>query len=57
MDDVLFGIAQERALDYLANVYDRRVFPDAAAIEGLKAFDEALPDSPQDALRTIKLLD
>jgi glutamate/tyrosine decarboxylase-like PLP-dependent enzyme len=57
MDDVLFGIAQERALEYLADVYDRRVFPGATAIAGLRAFDEALPDTPQDALRTIKLLD
>jgi glutamate/tyrosine decarboxylase-like PLP-dependent enzyme len=57
MDDVLFGIAQERALDYLATIYDRRVFPDDAALAGLKAFDETLPDTPRDALGTIKLLD
>jgi glutamate/tyrosine decarboxylase-like PLP-dependent enzyme len=57
MDDVLFGDAQERALAYLARACERRVFPDAAAIEGLAAFDEALPDGPRDALATIRLLD
>ena len=57
MDDVLFDIAQERALDYLAKIHDRRVFPDTAAIAGLAAFDEPLPDSPVDALDTIRLLD
>jgi glutamate/tyrosine decarboxylase-like PLP-dependent enzyme len=57
MDDVLFGDAQERALAYLSRVWDRRVFPDAAAIQGLDAFDEPLPDEPRDALATIRLLD
>jgi glutamate/tyrosine decarboxylase-like PLP-dependent enzyme len=57
MDDVLFDIAQERALAYLAGICDRRVFPDAAAIAGLEAFEEALPDTPRDALGTVRLLD
>lgn len=57
MDEVLYDIAQERALDYLAKVYDRRVFPDAAGLAGLAAFDEPLPDEPVDALKTIQLLD
>lgn len=56
MDEVLFDIAQEKALDYLANVYGRRVFPDEAAIAGLAAFDEPLGQEPQDALGTIQLL-
>jgi hypothetical protein len=57
MDDVLFGDAQERALHYLSTAETRRVFPDAAALAGLAAFDEALPDRPVDALSTIRLLD
>jgi glutamate/tyrosine decarboxylase-like PLP-dependent enzyme len=57
MDDVLFGDAQERALNYLASAEERRVFPDAAALAGLSAFDEVLPDRPRDALGTIRLLD
>ncbi|HEX8257352.1 MAG TPA: pyridoxal-dependent decarboxylase [Allosphingosinicella sp.] len=57
MDDVLFDIAQERALDYIAKAHRRRVFPDAAAVAGLAAFDEPLPDRPVDALDTIRLLD
>jgi glutamate/tyrosine decarboxylase-like PLP-dependent enzyme len=57
MDDVLLDYTHERALQYIDAVFDRRVFPDAAAIEGLAAFDEALPDVPLDALDTIRLLD
>ncbi|HEY0626660.1 MAG TPA: pyridoxal-dependent decarboxylase [Allosphingosinicella sp.] len=57
MDDVLFDYAHERAIRYFEGIFDRRVFPDAAAIEGLTAFDEALPDDPTDALATIRLLD
>ncbi len=57
MDEVLFDDAHERASRYVGEIFGRRVFPDAEALSGLAAFDEALPDRPTDALATIRLLD
>ncbi|MGZ8337312.1 MAG: hypothetical protein ACXWU1_11685, partial [Allosphingosinicella sp.] len=55
--DSLLDEAQARARAYVRNIAARRVFPDAAALEGLAAFDEPLPESPGDPLATIRLLD
>ena len=45
-DDAFFDRARALACQYLAEVPDRRVFPDAQALAGLSAFDEALPEEP-----------
>ena len=54
---MLLADAQRRALAYLENVTARSVYPDAAAIQGLKAFDEPLPDDPLAPETTLRLLD
>jgi glutamate/tyrosine decarboxylase-like PLP-dependent enzyme len=53
----LLGAADARARNYTAAIDARRVFPDAAAIAGLAAFDEALPRNGRDAESTLRLLD
>ncbi|HZU78329.1 MAG TPA: aminotransferase class V-fold PLP-dependent enzyme [Acidimicrobiales bacterium] len=53
----LLADAAERARRYLATLDDRRAYPDGAALAGLDAFDEALPDAPGDAAATLALLD
>lgn len=45
-----------KAVDYLTEIKERNVSPEAAAIEALKAFNEDLPDSGKDALQTIDFL-
>ena len=42
---------------YLDGAHARRVSPDAAALDGLAAFDAALPDAPSDPAATVALLD
>jgi glutamate/tyrosine decarboxylase-like PLP-dependent enzyme len=54
-EDVLRA-AQHHALSYLATVQDRNVYPDAAALERLRTFDEPLPQGRGDALDTIDML-
>lgn len=49
--------AAARAERYMEEIGRRRVFPGDAAIEGLAAFDETLPDSPTDPPEVIELLD
>ncbi|MFS2158565.1 aspartate aminotransferase family protein [Pseudomonas sp. Pseusp122] len=49
--------ADKRALHYLQNVEDRRVFPDASALAALSGFDEALPEVGLPAAETLALLD
>ena len=49
--------ADERARRYLEDPGARRVFPDAAALAGLKAFDEPVPESGETAESTVRLLD
>ncbi|MCC7360496.1 MAG: aspartate aminotransferase family protein [Anaerolineales bacterium] len=49
--------AAGRAERYLAGLEARAVFPTAAALAGLSAFDEPLPATPQDARATLALLD
>ena len=46
MDELaLLADADRRAHAYLAATNERRAFPDAAALAGLTAFDEPLPDT------------
>ncbi len=49
--------AARRSIAYRASLDTRRVGPDAAAIDALSAFDEALPDSGHSAEDTLALLD
>ncbi len=56
-DDALLAEAAERARRYRRRVDDRPVTPDGAALAGLAAFDEALPEGPGDAGETLALLD
>ncbi len=49
--------AAERAGRYLDGLDDRSVYPTAAGLAGLAAFDEPLPAAPQDPAATLALLD
>ena len=49
--------ADERARRYLADPGARRVFPDAQALAGLAAFDEAVPEAGASSDSTVRLLD
>lgn len=49
--------AHRRALKYICEIADRRVFPDEGALQGLAAFDEALPQDSTGGLETLRLLD
>ena len=53
----LLADADARGLAYVAGVSRRRVFPDADALAGLSAFDEALPHAGRDPHETLALLD
>jgi glutamate/tyrosine decarboxylase-like PLP-dependent enzyme len=53
---ILFEAAQ-RASRYLNELDTRSVSPSPHALAGLAAFDEALPEEPQDAQATLALLD
>lgn len=53
----LLADAAERATRYVATLDDRPVAPDGAALAALAAFDEPLPESPQDPTATLALLD
>ncbi len=58
MDELaLIADADRRAARYIASVDTRRVFPDAAAIDALARFTEALPDHGHDPSETLALLD
>jgi len=56
-EEALYADADARARAYIASLEQRRVFPDAAALDGLRAFDEALPRHGRDAADTLRLLD
>jgi glutamate/tyrosine decarboxylase-like PLP-dependent enzyme len=45
-DRDLFEQAKNQATEYMEGVFDRPVFPTAAALAGLAAFDEPLPAGP-----------
>ncbi len=49
--------AAERAVRYAVSVDDRPAAPDPAAVAGLDAFDEPLPDQGRTAASTLALLD
>lgn len=53
----LLAAADSRALAYLDAIPERRVFPDAAAIAALAAFDHPLADTGQDAEAVLQQLD
>jgi len=53
----LLADAAERARRYLAGLDERPVAPDQAALAGLVAFDEPLPEGPGDPAATVALLD
>ena len=53
----IFDAARQGAFDYADGVADRNVFPTDSALENLQAFDEPLPESPQDALEVLRRLD
>jgi glutamate/tyrosine decarboxylase-like PLP-dependent enzyme len=57
MEPDVLEAAAAAALAYARTVDDRRVFPDADAIDALSAFDEPLPEVGTDAADTIRLLD
>ncbi|MBW8751779.1 MAG: aspartate aminotransferase family protein, partial [Propionibacteriales bacterium] len=56
-DPDVLEVAVAAALAYVRGIDDRRVFPDAAAVEALAAFDEPLPEHGTDATDTLRLLD
>lgn len=53
----LMADAERRAAAYLAGTPTRRVFPGAAAVAALAAFDEPLPGPGRPAAETLALLD
>ncbi|PAJ98691.1 pyridoxal phosphate-dependent decarboxylase family protein [Burkholderia ubonensis] len=58
MDELaLVADADRRAHAYLTSVDTRRVFPDAAALANLAAFDEPLPEHGKPADDVLRLLD
>src|SRR5579859_663897 len=56
MDELLTNTAQ-RAMRYLDGLRERRVGPDATAVERLSALDEPLPDGATDPAAVLALLD
>lgn len=52
----LFGQAQAYAREYMDGIRERRVFPGARDLDGLRAFDEPLPESPCDPREILRLL-
>lgn len=54
---VVLAEADRRAQSYIADVGNRRVFPDADALAGLAAFNEALPKQGLEAADVLRLLD
>jgi glutamate/tyrosine decarboxylase-like PLP-dependent enzyme len=55
--DRLLGEAARRARRYLDELDERPVYPTPEALAKLAAFDELLPQGPQDPLETLTLLD
>ena len=56
-ENSLYADADARARTYVESIDQRRVFPDEAALAGLRAFDEDLPRRGHDAAATLRLLD
>lgn len=55
-DDALFQQAKDRARQYMAGIPAQPVAPGAAAVAGLSAFDEPLPEAPGDPAAMLDLL-
>ncbi|MCF8474341.1 MAG: aminotransferase class V-fold PLP-dependent enzyme [Emcibacter sp.] len=55
--EFILNDSKERALKFLAQVDERRVFPHQQAIDGLSAFNESLPEEGLGDLNTLDLLD
>ena len=53
----LIDDADRRARSYIEGIGSRRVFPDSAAVDELRAFREPLPVEGHDARSTLRLLD
>lgn len=53
----LLADASNRAIRYLEGLDSRPVAPNPSAVEGLRAFDESLPEQPGDPAETLRLLD
>lgn len=49
--------AEQRSFDYLSSVGQRNVYPTQAALDGLRGFDEALPEHGCDSSQTLAMLD
>ena len=56
LDWQLYEQAKNYALDYMQNVLDRPVFPEAEAIKNLAVFREKLPDQPVDPYHVLEKL-
>ena len=56
MNEILSD-ASARAIRYLANLESRAVAPSPAAVVGLRAFDEPLPNASTDGAATLRMLD
>lgn len=52
----LFRMAQQHAFEYVDALSSRAVYPQADALDGLAAFDEALPDGTGSATEVLDLL-
>ena len=52
----LLDLARIYASEYIQRIGERSVFPSARALEGLRAFDEPMPESPADPAEILRLL-
>ncbi len=52
----MFEQAKEYAYAYMDGVFDRNVFPTREALDGLRAFDEPLPQAPADPAQMLRML-
>lgn len=57
MEPDVLEVAAAAALAYARTVDERRVFPDDAAVAGLDAFDEPLPEAGRGGVETVRLLE
>src|SRR5471032_2661336 len=55
--NALLADASRRAIRYLDGLGSRPVAPTAAAVQGLRALDEGLPEASGDPAETLRLLD
>ncbi len=56
LDTTLLSQVHTYALDYMETVQDRAVFPTEEALAGLQAFDEPMPELPEDPKALLELL-